>query len=63
MRVIVDTSVLVSAIIRDNLPEQVIILIISQPAIEWIATAEIVKEYKAVLQRSKFKLPDTIIQQ
>jgi predicted nucleic acid-binding protein len=49
MRVIVDTSILVSAIIRDNLPEQVIILIISQPTIEWIATAEIVKEYKAVL--------------
>ena len=61
MKVIVDTNVLVSAIIRDNIPEQAIMWIISQPVIDWVATAEIVQEYKEVLQRKKFKLPSDVI--
>ena len=61
MKIIVDTNVLVSAIIRDNIPEQVIMWIVSQPVIEWVATAEIVQEYKEVLQRKKFKLPSEVI--
>lgn len=61
MKVIVDTNILISAIIRNNIPEQVIIWLISQPAIEWIATPEIVSEYKSVLQRKKFNLPAVII--
>lgn len=63
MKVIVDTNILISAIIRDNIPEQVIMWLISQPLIEWIATPEIVKEYKSVLQRKKFNLPAAIINQ
>jgi putative PIN family toxin of toxin-antitoxin system len=62
MKVIVDTNVLVSAILRDNLPERVIMWIVMQPVIEWIATAEIIQEYKEVLQRKKFNLPNNIIQ-
>ena len=61
MKIIVDTNVLVSAIIRDNIPEQVIMWIVSQPVIEWVATAEILQEYKEVLQRKKFKLPSDVI--
>jgi putative PIN family toxin of toxin-antitoxin system len=61
MKIIVDTNVLVSAIIRDKNPEQVIMWIVSQPVIEWVATAEIVQEYKEVLQRKKFKLPSDVI--
>ena len=61
MKIIVDTNVLVSAIIRDNIPEQVIMWIVSQPVIEWVATAEIVQEYKEVLERKKFKLPSDVI--
>ncbi|MDD5323454.1 MAG: putative toxin-antitoxin system toxin component, PIN family [Methylococcales bacterium] len=61
MKVIVDTNVLVSAIICDNIPEQVIMWIVSQPVIEWVATAEIVREYKDVLQRKKFNLPSDVI--
>ena len=57
MKIIVDTNVLVSAILRDNIPEQVIMWIVSQPVIEWVATDEIVQEYKDVLQRKKFNLP------
>lgn len=63
MKVIVDTNILISAIIRDNIPEQVIMWLISQPLIEWVATTEIIEEYKNVLQRKKFNLPSAIIKQ
>jgi putative PIN family toxin of toxin-antitoxin system len=61
MKVIVDTNIVVSAIIRDNIPEQMIMWIIAQPFIDWIASDDIVLEYKDVLQRKKFKLPPDII--
>ena len=63
MKVIVDTNILISAIIRDNIPEQVIMWLISQPLIEWVATPEIIEEYKNVLQRKKFNLPMEITNQ
>jgi putative PIN family toxin of toxin-antitoxin system len=62
MKIIIDTNILVSAIIRNNIPEQIIMWIISQPFIEWIASDKIVEEYKNVLQRKKFNLPLEIIQ-
>jgi len=62
MKIIVDTNILVSAIICDNIPEKVILWIISQPIIEWIASDEIMQEYQGVLQRKKFKLSDETIQ-
>jgi predicted nucleic acid-binding protein len=37
MRVVVDTNVVVSAILRDRLPEKVLLFIISQPDFEWVA--------------------------
>lgn len=61
MKVIVDTNILISAIIRDNVPEQIIMWLISQPLVEWVATPEIIAEYKGVLQRKKFNLPMDII--
>lgn len=42
MKVIVDTNIVVSAIIRDNIPEQMIMRIIAQPFIDWIASDDIV---------------------
>jgi len=62
MKIIVDTNILVSAIICDNIPEKVILWIISQPIIEWIASDAILQEYQGVLQRKKFKLSDEIIE-
>lgn len=61
MKVIVDTNVLVSAIIRDNLPEQLILWLLSQSSVEWIATADILLEYINVLQRKKFNLPADVV--
>jgi uncharacterized protein len=57
MRVLIDTNVVVSAALKDRIPEQIIRFIASQPNIQWIASAEIVAEYKAVLGRAKFALP------
>ncbi|MDD2714965.1 MAG: putative toxin-antitoxin system toxin component, PIN family [Candidatus Wallbacteria bacterium] len=61
MQVIVDTNILISAIIRDRIPEEVISFIIQNPEIEWVASKEILKEYNEVLGRKKFGLSaDTV---
>lgn len=62
MKVIIDTNVLISAIICDKTPEAVIKWIIAQDNWQWIASSDILKEYKEVLQRRKFKLKQDIIQ-
>ncbi len=63
MRVVVDTNVVVSAILRDRLPEQVLLFIISQPDFEWVASPEILTEYREVLRRPKFALPESLLAQ
>ena len=61
MRVVVDTSVLVSAILKDRVPEDVLLFIIDTPEFEWIASPEILAEYKEVLSRKKFNLSRGLI--
>ena len=56
MKIIVDTNVLVSAILRDRDPELVIQFIVEHPDFEWVASPEILAEYQAVLARPKFRL-------
>ena len=56
MKIIVDTNVLVSAILRDRDPELVIQFIVKHPDFEWVASPEILAEYQAVLARPKFRL-------
>lgn len=56
MKVIVDTNVLLSAALRDRLPERVILHIATLDEIKWVVTASILAEYLAVLARPKFKL-------
>ena len=63
MRVVVDTNVVVSAILRDRLPERVILFIIARPDFEWVASPEILAEYRAVLRRPKFAVPDSVLSQ
>jgi len=55
--IIVDTNILVSAILKDRVPEKVISFIVANDNFLWIASEEIVKEYKAVLIRPKFNIP------
>jgi uncharacterized protein len=59
MKVIVDTNILVSAAFRGGKPQQTIATIIADSRFEWIASDEIVKEYKDVLSRPKLKLSET----
>ncbi|QTA83463.1 Putative toxin-antitoxin system, toxin component, PIN-family [Desulfonema limicola] len=61
MRVVIDTNVVISAILKDRDPEAVIIFVIKHPDFEWIASAEIIEEYINVLKRPKFKLPLNLI--
>jgi len=63
MRVVVDTNVVVSAILRDRLPEKVLLFLIAQPDFEWVASPEILTEYREVLRRPKFGLPDQVLRQ
>ena len=56
MRVLVDTNVVVSAILRDRVPEKVILFLIGNPDAEWVASDEILAEYREVLRRPKFGL-------
>lgn len=58
MNVVVDTNVLVSAVIRDRLPQRVVDEIVSREDWFWIVTAEIESEYREVLARPKFNIPD-----
>ena len=62
MKVLVDTNVLISAAFRDRLPEKVILFLSARPDFVWISTEEIMKEYRDVLRRKKFKLTDSVIE-
>jgi putative PIN family toxin of toxin-antitoxin system len=63
MRVVVDTNVVVSAILRDRVPEKVLLFIIARPDFQWVASPEILTEYREVLRRPKFGLPDSVLSQ
>jgi uncharacterized protein len=63
MNVIVDTNVLLSAALRDRLPEQVVRYVATQDECRWIVTAEIVSEYLEVIKRPKFGLTAELLQQ
>ncbi len=63
MRVVVDTNVLVSAILRGRTPREVIQFIIDTPDYDWMVSTEILREYKEVLSRSKFKLTQEVIEE
>jgi len=57
MRVVIDTNILVSAVIRDRLPERVLLWCLGNPEVEWLVTPAVMAEYSAVIQRPKFALP------
>lgn len=61
MKILIDTNILISAILRDKDPETVILWIVSQEDWQWIVTPQILSEYKDVLSREKFAIPlDTL---
>jgi len=56
MKVVIDTSVLLSAAWRDKSPEAVVLWITEQDDWEWVVSDEILAEYLDVLHRKKFDL-------
>lgn len=63
MKVVIDTNVVVSAVLKDRDPEAIIRFIIGHPQYEWIASRDILTEYADVMRRPKFQLPDTLLQE
>lgn len=61
MKVVVDTNIVISAVLRDRTPEMVLTHVIENPDIEWVASAAILEEYIGVLRRPKFKLPEALL--
>ena len=56
MKVLVDTNVLISAALRDRLPESVVLHVATHDEWAWLVTKEILDEYINVLRRPKFGL-------
>jgi uncharacterized protein len=62
MRVVIDTNVLISAVLKDRDPEAVILFVAERDDMDWIVSPEIMTEYREVLSRPKFGLPDDLRQ-
>jgi hypothetical protein len=50
-----------SALLRDGLPESVILWVLNNPEWEWLVSPAIMDEYRNVLQRKKFKFTDEFV--
>ena len=56
MKVVIDTNVLLSAALRDKLPERVVFYVAGRDDFRWLVTPQIMAEYTNVLGRPKFGL-------
>jgi uncharacterized protein len=63
MNVLVDTNVLLSAVLRDRLPESVVLRVATAPDIRWIVTPDIMREYVEVLARPTFGLSQEVLRE
>ena len=61
MKLLVDTNVLISAVICDRLPDRVIKHIATQDDWLWMATPDIDAEYRRVLNRPRFRLAADVV--
>lgn len=62
MKVVIDTNVLVSAVLRDRDPETVILFVLEQDGFTWVVSDDILAEYKNVLARKRLGIPELIQQ-
>jgi len=61
MNVLIDTNVLLSAALRDKLPERVVLYVATRDDFRWLVTPEILAEYTDILRRPRFGLdPQTL---
>jgi putative PIN family toxin of toxin-antitoxin system len=61
MKVVIDTNVVISAALKDRDPESIILFVAERPEFEWLVSAAILEEYKAVLRREKFGLSEDLL--
>lgn len=61
MRVVVDTNVVVSALLRDRNPERAVLHLVATESCEWVGSEEILSEYLEVLRRPRFELPASLL--
>ena len=61
MKIVIDTNILISALLKDGLPESIILWILNNPEWEWLVSEAIMDEYKDVLGRKKFKFTDEFV--
>ncbi|MEF8726710.1 MAG: putative toxin-antitoxin system toxin component, PIN family [Accumulibacter sp.] len=61
MKVVIDTNVLLSAVIRDRLPEKVLRWCLANDDVRWLVSPAILAEYLEVIQRPRFALPPEVI--
>ncbi|MGD0091512.1 MAG: putative toxin-antitoxin system toxin component, PIN family [Planctomycetota bacterium] len=57
MKVVIDTNILISAMLRDRDPECVILYISESESWVWVVTPGIMAEYREVMARKKFGFP------
>ncbi len=62
MKVIIDTNVLVSAVLCDRDPEAVILFVLEQDDFTWIVSEDILIEYRNILARKRLGIPELIQQ-
>ena len=62
MKVLVDTNVLLSAALRNRLPESVVMRVATDDQWKWLITDEIQSEYTNVFSRPKFAFTEQTIQ-
>src|SRR6202035_1408483 len=62
MNVLIDTNVLLSAALRDKLPERVVLHVAAHDKFRWLVTPEILAEYTEVLRRPKFGLDEQTLE-
>lgn len=54
MKVNIDTNVLVSAVLKDRIPEEVILFIASRDNIEWIVSPQIMMDVNGIKENRAF---------
>ena len=57
MKVVLDTNILVSAVLRDRLPERVVRAILGNDQWEWLVTRDLLAEYERVIGRPELGIP------
>lgn len=62
MKVVIDTNILVSAILRDRDPEAVILFVLEQDDFTWIVSEDILTKYRNVLARKRLGIPELVQQ-